>query len=92
MCQQIAGPELEHRRADDPHAFALYVYDRAGDHVGWHRDDCGCVPEASFTAILGLVNRSRSCLEFELWKDAKDRRPERRAIATEPGTFVFFCG
>ncbi len=92
LFQSIAGPELELRRDDDPHASALYVYRRRGDHVGWHFDDCGCEKEASFTVILGLVDRSSSRLDFELFREHPSRAPVRRSIATGPGTLVFFCG
>jgi hypothetical protein len=91
LFQRIAGPELERRLDDDPHAQALYVYDRWRDHVGWHFDDCGCEKEASFTVILGLVDQSSSKLEFELFHD----QPQRRrvlSLATRPGTLAFFCG
>ena len=92
LFQRIAGPELEHRRPDDPHASAIYVYARRGDHVGWHYDDCGCEPQASFTVIMGLVDNSSSRLDIELFRSGKTRRPERRAIATGAGSMVFFCG
>lgn len=91
LFQRLAGAALEHRRAGDPHASALYYYAKRGDGIGWHFDDCGCTPEASFTVILGLVNDTRSRLEFELFHD-DPRRCERRAVATDPGRVVFFCG
>ncbi len=90
--QQITGPTLEHRRADDPHASALYVYTRARDHVSWHYDDCGCVPEASFTVLLGLVNRTTSQLQIELFRRPGSGRRVIRSVSTEPGTLVFLCG
>lgn len=91
LCARIAGHTLEHRKPDDPHASALYVYNARGDHVGWHRDDCGCEPEASFTAILGLVNRTASRLEFELHRDGPAERRRFRSVSTEPGTLLFFA-
>ncbi len=92
LAQRLAGAALEHRRHDDAHASGLYVYDRRGDHVGWHYDDCGCVPDASFTVTLGVIDDSSSRLEVELHTRTPGRRPERRAIATSPGTLVFFRG
>jgi hypothetical protein len=91
LFQRIAGPALEHRRQGDPHASALYYYAKRGDGVGWHFDDCGCTPEASFTVIVGLVSDTRSRLEFDLFHDDEARR-ERLAVITDPGRIVFFCG
>jgi len=32
------GERLHMSPDDDPHAYALYFYTRAGDHIGWHYD------------------------------------------------------
>jgi hypothetical protein len=97
LCERVVGGALEHRREDDPHASALYVYNTRGDHVGWHYDDCGCHAEASFTIIAGVVDRSRSRLEVEVGRDpARGRTPrgrrDVRSIPTAPGTLAFFTG
>jgi hypothetical protein len=92
LAARLTGVSLEHRLPGDPHASGLYLYNRPGDHVGWHYDDCGCVPDASFTVIAGVVDESRSRLEVELHRKIPGRAPERRSIATRPGTVVFFRG
>lgn len=92
LFQRVAGPELERRHPDDPHASALYVYDRRGDWLDWHYDDCGCEPEASFTVIAGVVDRGSSRLDVELHRKTPGRAPERLSIATRPGTLAFFRG
>lgn len=92
LLQRIAGRDLERARDSDPQASALYAYRDAGDHVGWHRDDCGCEPEASFTALLGLASRGSSRLQIDLHHDEPGARPVVRSIATTPGTFLFFRG
>lgn len=103
FCTRIAGLELVHRAADDPHASGLYVYNRPRDHVGWHYDDCGCEPAASFTVIAGILDDSSSRLEVELHRKDKNhdrarapndpqKDPVRRSIATRPGSLVFFRG
>jgi hypothetical protein len=92
LCRALVGQDLVHRRSDDPHASALYSYTRAGDHVGWHRDDCGCVPNASFTVVLGLVEDCTSRLEFDLHRDDPSRATERLIVPAPPGAIVLFCG
>ena len=92
LCQRIAGPDLSHRQADDPHASGLYIYNRARDYVGWHFDDCGCEPEASFTVIAGIIDDSSSRLEVELHRKTPGRQPIKRTITTRPGTLVVFRG
>jgi hypothetical protein len=92
LAARLTGVTLEHRLPGDPHASGLYLYNREGDHVGWHYDDCGCVPDASFTVIAGVIDESRSRLEIELHKKTPGRAPERRSIATPPGTVAFFRG
>jgi hypothetical protein len=92
LATRLAGVPLEHRRPNDAHASGLYLYNRPGDYVGWHYDDCGCVLDASFTVIAGVVDESRSRLEVELHKKTAGRASEHRSIATRPGTLAFFRG
>ena len=91
--QRIAdGPILEARQPDDPHASALYTYTERGDHIKWHYDDCGCEPQAAYSIILGLIDRSSSLLELVTFKKTPGRTPVRRLVRVEPGTLVYFCG
>jgi len=92
LFRRVTGHDLEYRDEGDPHASGLYVYNRRGDHVGWHYDDCGCAPDASFTVIAGVIDDSTSRLEVELHRKTPGRTPERRSITTRPGTFAFFRG
>jgi hypothetical protein len=88
----VDGPRLDARKPDDPHASAIYAYTKPGDFIGWHYDDCGCEPEAAFSIIMGLVDRSSSVLETITFKKSRERAPVRRLIRVTPGMFVFFCG
>lgn len=92
MFERVTGVELEHRDAREVHASALYVYDRPGDWMDWHYDECGCPPEDSFSTVVGLIDTSTSRLEFETHRDEPGRAPHSRALRTAPGTFAFFCG
>jgi hypothetical protein len=91
FCAALAGRPLRHCPARDPHACALYVYSQPGDHITAHYDT-SFYRGARYTALLGLVNRSRSRLVGRLHTRDRHRPDEPFALATEPGTFVFFDG
>jgi hypothetical protein len=82
---RLAARTLELKSDQDAHAAALYLYQRAGDHVGFHYDDCGCEGNASYTVTLGLINRTTSMVHFKL-------RMKEMYISMNPGSLVFFCG
>jgi hypothetical protein len=88
---ELTGKPMRLKDPQDDHACATYGYDRAGDGMRFHYDVCGCEPGASYTMILGLVDRSSQRLLLDLHRrDPTRRRLER--IATAPGTMVVFCG
>lgn len=75
----------------DPHACAVYHYDRAGDGIGYHYDT-SWYRGTRYTVLIGLVNRSTAHLSCDLHK-REPQRPQRRVdVATEPGTMVLFHG
>jgi hypothetical protein len=76
---------------DDPHACAVYHYDREGDRVGWHYDT-SWYRGARYTVLVGIDDRSRARLRCRLY--SRDRHRPRRdlLVATTPGTLVFFNG
>jgi hypothetical protein len=90
--RRLSGIRLAVKHPRDAHAAALYIYRRAGDHVGWHYDDCGCEAAASYTGTIGLVNDSQSVVQFRLFR--KDPREEARELSLPalPGSLAFFCG
>ena len=61
----IAGERLLSSPPDDPHAYALYFYTRAGDHIGWHYDTSYYVGRR-YTVLLGVIDRSSCRLDYEL--------------------------
>jgi hypothetical protein len=75
----------------DPHACALYWYDRPGDYITAHFDTSFYVG-ARYTVLLGLVNRSRSRLACQLFHGVPGRTPVDLDLATDPGTLVLFDG
>jgi alkylated DNA repair dioxygenase AlkB len=89
---RLTGRVLEHKSDDDPHAHALYYYQRKGDYIAWHKDACGCDETASYTATLGMTNNTQSRVLYRLHEDQKDRPAEELALSMTPGSLVFFCG
>ena len=81
--------------ADDPHAYALYFYTEAGDHIGWHYDT-SYYKGSRYTLLLGVVDDSSCKLEYRLFTKgaakAAGRAPVDGAIALRPGALVFFNG
>jgi alkylated DNA repair dioxygenase AlkB len=91
FAQELCGASLTVKHERDAHAATLYVYQRPGDHVGWHYDDCGCEGEASYTATVGLINDSQSVVQFRLW-ESDPTRTQTLALPAAPGSLAFFCG
>ena len=85
------GKELLRCPLADPHAYALYYYTQAGDHIGYHYDRSYYRGER-FTVLIGLVNRSSCLLEYELHTKDSGRGNQKGSIALNPGTIVIFNG
>ena len=80
------------RPSKDAHAAALYVYQRPGDYVGFHYDDCGCEGTASYTATFGVVNRTTSQVQFQLFRNHPEQPMRDLMVSMTEGSLVFFCG
>jgi hypothetical protein len=92
LASQLAAAKLELKNDVDAHAAALYVYQRPGDHVAFHYDDCGCEGKASYTATFGILNRTNSQVHFQLFVKDPLRPMKELQISMTAGSFVFFCG
>jgi hypothetical protein len=90
--RRLTGKPLATKNQRDAHAAALYVYERPGDHVGFHYDVCGCAGQSSYTATIGLIDDSTSVVEFHLFKDHPTEKMRELALAAVPGSLFFFCG
>ncbi|MGA2708753.1 MAG: 2OG-Fe(II) oxygenase [Steroidobacteraceae bacterium] len=88
---QLTSERLQVSPGDDPHAYALYFYTRAGDHIGWHYDR-SYYAGRRYTLLLGVIDQSSCLLEYQL----HTREPHARAVAGSvkipPGGLVFFDG
>ena len=89
--EDLCGRPLMYCPADDPHAYALYYYTEAGDHIGYHYDT-SYYKGARYTVLLGLIDESSCQLEYELFRADERRATVRGAIGIAPGTLVIFNG
>jgi hypothetical protein len=88
---RLAGEPLQLSPADDPHAYALYFYTRAGDHIGWHYDT-SYYAGRRYTLLLGVIDRSTCRLEYQLHTREAGARVEPGSLQLPPGGAVFFDG
>jgi len=93
--RDLSGEPLLPSPADDPHAYALYFYTEAGDHIGWHYDT-SYYKGSRYTVLLGVVDESSCKLEYRLYTKGQGqfagREPVAGSIALRPGALVFFNG
>jgi len=87
----VCGDTLRPCPEEDPHAYALYYYTRAGDHIGWHYDT-SYYEGRRYTLLIGVMDDSSCRLEYELHTRDPYRRTARGSIQNPPGGIVFFDG
>jgi hypothetical protein len=92
FARRLTDVQLTLKSNADAHAAALYIYQRKGDHVGFHYDDCGCENTASYTASVGLINQTASKVQFQLFRNHPQRQMRELFVPMTPGSLVFFCG
>jgi len=92
FASRLANRTLELKNDVDAHAAALYVYQRRGDHVGFHYDDCGCEGTASYTATFGVINRTTSKVDVQLYRKHPVQPMRELQVSMTEGSLVFFCG
>jgi hypothetical protein len=88
---QLTGEHLQLSPADDPHAYALYFYTRAGDHIGWHYDT-SYYAGRRYTLLLGLVDDSSCRMDYELHTREKSAAVTSGSLRIPPGGLVLFDG
>jgi len=75
----------------DLHGCAVYLYSRAGDHIGFHYDT-SYYRGRRYTVLLGIRNDSQAKLVYRLHTKDRRRTPVDGEVAVEPGTLVVFDG
>ncbi len=88
---ELTGEHLQLSPPDDPHAYALYFYTRAGDHIGWHYDT-SYYAGRRYTLLLGVIDDSSCRLDYELHTREKGASIVSGSIKIAPGGLVFFDG
>jgi hypothetical protein len=88
---RLAGEPLQLSPAEDPHAYALYFYSRAGDHIGWHYDT-SYYAGRRYTLLLGVLDRSSCRLDYQLHTREAGAQVEEGSLQLAPGGAVFFDG
>ncbi len=89
--EAVSGERLHPSPAGDPHAYALYFYTRAGDHIGWHYDT-SYYRGRRFTLLLGVVDESSCRLDYELHTRDPGVAKVAGSLRYPPGGLVFFDG
>lgn len=89
--EKITGDRLQLSPQDDPHAYALYYYTRAGDHIGWHYDT-SYYDGRRYTVLLGVIDDSSCILDYELHTRDAGKPDEPGAVQYPPGALVLFDG
>jgi hypothetical protein len=87
----LTGERLQLSPPDDPHAYALYFYTRAGDHIGWHYDT-SYYAGRRYTLLLGVIDDSSCRLDYELHTREKGASVVSGSIKIPPGGLVLFDG
>ena len=88
---QLAGERLHMSPDYDPHAYALYFYTRAGDHIGWHYDT-SYYAGRRYTLLLGVIEESSCRLDYQLHTRNRGRNAVSGSVQIPPGGLVFFDG
>jgi hypothetical protein len=88
---ELTGEGLQFSPPDDPHAYALYFYTRAGDHIGWHYDT-SYYAGRRYTLLLGVIDDSACRLDYELHTREKGAAVVSGSIKIAPGGLVVFDG
>jgi NAD(P)-dependent dehydrogenase (short-subunit alcohol dehydrogenase family) len=89
---RLTGKQLYLKSDQDDHACTTYEYTKSGDGMRFHYDTCGCEEEASYSMIVGLVDRSSQRLLCDLNKKNPGRPVTRVTLKTPPGSMALFCG
>jgi hypothetical protein len=88
---ELAGERLQMSPLEDPHAYALYFYTQAGDHIGWHYDT-SYYAGRRYTLLIGVIDRSSCKLDYQLHTRDAGVAMVPGSLQLPPGGLVFFDG
>jgi hypothetical protein len=88
---QLSGAQLQVSPDDDPHAYALYFYNRPGDHIGWHYDN-SYYAGRRYTLLFGVIDESSCRLDYQLHTREQGATVVPGSVKIPAGGLVFFDG
>jgi hypothetical protein len=91
LCSQVVGAELVRTPINDQSSCSLLIYQRAGDHIGWHFDH-DFYRGRHFTVLLTLVNECRGRPGTSAARLEAQIAGAVREVPTPAGTLVIFEG
>jgi hypothetical protein len=90
LCAKIIGERIMATPIHDQSSCSVLLYDRGGDHIGWHHD-LNFYRGRHFTGLLSLINENRegrlSSAELMVRTGSGEF-----CVATPPNSFVLFEG
>ena len=92
VISEIVGVHLEPTPARDNSSLSVLIYDRSGDHIGWHYDH-NFYRGRHFTALIGIENTNNDGTALSGAKLLVEKEAgEEMEIPTPPNTLVLFEG
>jgi hypothetical protein len=91
LCSEVVGADLVPTPINDQSSCSLLVYQRMGDHIGWHYDH-DFYRGRHFTVLLTLVNERRGQLGTSSARLEANIAGEVRVVPTPSDTLVIFEG
>lgn len=89
--EKLTGDTLQVSPPDDPHAYALYYYTKAGDHIGWHYDT-SYYDGRRYTLLIGVLDQSSCRLDYELHTRTPEIPAAAGSVQIADGGIVLFDG
>ena len=87
----VVGQRVVPTPIQDQSSLSLLIYDRPGDHIGWHYDH-NFYRGRHFTVLLSLVNEGRAHGNLSHATLMAKARGEEVTVRTPPNTLVLFEG
>lgn len=91
LISEIVGQPVEPTPLHDQSSCSVLVYEKPGDHIGWHYDH-NFYKGRHFTVLLPIVNRGSQPGTLSAARLMAKLGSEERSIATPPNTMVVFEG
>jgi hypothetical protein len=92
ILSEIVGVRIEPTPVRDKSSLSVLIYDRPGDHIGWHYDH-NFYQGRHFTVLIGIENTNRDGTALSGAKFlVKKEMGEEIEIPTPPNTLVLFEG